>query len=103
MHSGKLTNLIKQCGDVGQLQGLVEEHGESFDHIHVSAAWVTLRKMRRVGGRGDEEVLLQQLQDVTGRTLQEMGARQVANVVHSMATLHASGRMVVDDALVGAT
>ena len=43
MHPGKLTNLIKQRGDVGQLQGLVEEHGGSFDHNHVSAAWVSTR------------------------------------------------------------
>jgi hypothetical protein len=95
IHPGKLTNLIKQCGDAGRLQGLVEEHGGSFDHIHVSAAWVTL-KMRSVGERG---ALLQQLQDVTWQTVQAMGAREVANVVHSMATLHGSGRMVLDDEL----
>ena len=101
LRPGKLTSLIKQCGDVGTLQGLVEEQREMFNHIHVSAAWVALRRMENVGGRGEEEALLQQLQDLTGPTVQEMGERQVANVIHSMATLHESGRMIVDDALAG--
>ena len=101
MHPGKLTRLIKQCGDVGQLRGVVEEHAESFNHIHVSDAWVELRRMPSVGGRGEEEALIQQLQDVTGKTVQEMDARLLANVVRSMASLHESGRIVLDDALAG--
>ena len=97
----ELTDRIEQCGDARELQEIVEEHGESFNDIHVTASWVALRKMRSVRGLRKEEALLQQLQDVTRQTVKMMRARPVSNVVHTMAKLHASRRMVVDDALAG--
>jgi hypothetical protein len=99
MHAVKLTRLIKRCGDVRQLQGLVEEHGGGFNHIHVDAAWVALRKMPSLGGGGEEEALIQKLQVVTEETVPQMDARAVAIVARSMAALHERGRMVVADAL----
>ncbi|KAJ1483183.1 hypothetical protein T484DRAFT_1801270, partial [Baffinella frigidus] len=101
IHPGKLTNLIKQCSDVGGLQGLVVEHGGSFNHIHVSAAWVTLRKMRRLGGGGSEEVLVQQPQDLARQTVHSMGARGIVNIVHAMGKMAESRRIVVDYELAG--
>ena len=100
--SGKLTDLIKQSNSVSRLQYLVDKHVESFNQIHVSDAWVSLRKVRELGERGEAEALLQHLQEITGETVQEMEAWTVASIVRSMATLYACGRiMVVDDALAG--
>jgi hypothetical protein len=94
--------LIKQSNSVSRLQYLVDKHVESFNQIHVSDAWVSLRKVRELGERGEAEALLQHLQEITGETVQEMEAWTVASIVRSMATLYACGRiMVVDDALAG--
>jgi len=92
---------IMRCTDARGLLELVQQHGQSFKSIHVSAAWGQLSTMQSAGGGGDEGVVLQQLQVLTRAKMLEMGARGVANVVHSMARLHGSGRLSVDDDLVG--
>jgi hypothetical protein len=89
----------------------LEQQEQSFIYIHVYPAWDTLAKMkirkRPDAGRSgdDEEVvlqrLLQRLRGLTLETVPEMGARDVANVVHRLAKLHESGRMAVDGELVG--
>ena len=96
----ELTALIKGCEDAAGLLTLVEEHGHGFDFIHVGAAWSSLARMRGAGARGAEDVV-KLLQVLTTANIQQMGARAVANIVHSMTTLHQSRKMVADDELVG--
>jgi len=89
---GKLTKDITLCRDAPELLGLVEQHRQSFNYMHVGAAWGTLAKMKsRKQPGGDEEVVLQQLlqrlRGATLETVQEMGAREVANVALSIANL----------------
>jgi len=96
-----LTMEITRCTDARGLLGLVQQHGQSFNAIHVSAAWGKVAKMPGAGQRGEEGLVLQLLQVLTRAKMQEMGARAVANVALSMAMLHVIGRMVVDDELVG--
>ncbi|KAJ1472846.1 hypothetical protein T484DRAFT_1838762, partial [Baffinella frigidus] len=96
----RLNREITQCRDVRGLLGLVKQHGASFDYIHVGSTWVTLVKMRSVGKEDAGEVI-QLLQVLTRDRVAKMGAQAVANILHSMATLNASGRMGVDDELAG--
>ena len=103
---GQLTTLIKGCSNPAGLKRLLEDHGQSFNFMHVGAAWSSLAKMLKGGGaRGyaepaDNEVI-QLLQDPTRAAVNEMGARGVANVLHSMGQLHQSGGMVSGDELMG--
>ncbi|KAJ1472840.1 hypothetical protein T484DRAFT_1838754 [Baffinella frigidus] len=96
----RLNREITQCRDARGLLGLVKQHGESFDYIHVGSTWVTLVKMRSVGKEDGGEVI-QLLQVITRDRVAKMGAQAVANIFHAMVTLNASGRMIVDDELVG--
>ncbi|KAJ1482688.1 hypothetical protein T484DRAFT_1803177, partial [Baffinella frigidus] len=98
---GQLTSWIRQCNDVGGLLELLDRHGPSFDYIHVGAAWGTLAKMPSGGGRSADGVVLQRLQVLTRATVQAMGSRQVSNILSAMAKLDASGRMDVENELVG--
>ena len=98
--AGKLNREITQCRDVKGLLGLVKQHRESFDFIHVSSMWVALVKMQ-VGGRGEEGEVIQLLQVLTRERVATMKAQAVANTLHSIVTLHESGRMSVDDELEG--
>ncbi|KAJ1479168.1 hypothetical protein T484DRAFT_1815329 [Baffinella frigidus] len=100
-HLGKLTTEIVRCRDAGRLLGLVAQHGQSFTAINLSAAWGTVTGMQSARGGGDEGVVLQLLQVLTRAKMHEMGAREVANVAHSVASLKGSGRMGVDGALEG--
>jgi len=97
----QLTMEITRCTDARGLLGLVQQHDQSFDTIHVSAAWGKVAKMPGAGQRGEEGLVLQLLQVLTRAKMQELGARELANVAFSMAMLNGSGRMVVDDELVG--
>ncbi|KAJ1487970.1 hypothetical protein T484DRAFT_1940176 [Baffinella frigidus] len=102
IHPGELTTLIKGCRDAAGLLKLVEEHGKSFNFIHVGAAWGRLAKMRDAGGtRVAEGEVIKRLELLTGATVQEMGAWGVSNIIHSMATVSESGRMAADDELTG--
>ncbi|KAJ1473534.1 hypothetical protein T484DRAFT_1972783 [Baffinella frigidus] len=101
VHPRQLTSWIKECKDVGGLLGLLERHDQSFNCIHVCAAWCTLAKIRSGGGRGADGVVMR-LQVLTRATEQAMGTREVSNVVHSLAKcMRESGRMAVDHELVG--
>jgi len=92
---------ITECRDARGLLGLVEQHGQSFNAVHVGAAWGTVASMPGEVGEGAEGVVLQRLQVLTRARMQEMGARELASVAHSMASLHGSGRMGFDDKLAG--
>ncbi|KAJ1470553.1 hypothetical protein T484DRAFT_1847477 [Baffinella frigidus] len=97
----QLTKSFRLCTDGKGLLELVEQHGESFNVLHISAAWAALATLRGGGGTGDEGVVLQRIQVMTRATLQEMGARVVGNVVHAMSKLQANLRQGVDAELVG--
>ncbi|KAJ1464508.1 hypothetical protein T484DRAFT_1922940, partial [Baffinella frigidus] len=77
----------------------MELHGQSFNAIHVGAAWGSLARMRGAGGRGADGEIIQRLQALTRAKVPEMGARQVANILYAMAKMHARGRKVGDDDL----
>ncbi|KAJ1485743.1 hypothetical protein T484DRAFT_1891939 [Baffinella frigidus] len=99
---GELTNLIKGCRDAERLLKLLEEHGHSFNFIHASAAWGRLAKMWGAGAiRVAEGEVIQRLRLLTGSTVQDMSAREVASTFHSIALLNSSGRMRADDELTG--
>jgi hypothetical protein len=97
-NSRKLTTEIRDCTDARGLLRLVQQHGRSFNAIHVSDAWGNVTSMP---SGGDEDLVMQELQVLTRARMYEMGAREVFNVTLSMARLHESGRMGVDDELVG--
>ncbi|KAJ1485278.1 hypothetical protein T484DRAFT_1794194, partial [Baffinella frigidus] len=104
----ELTGWITKCTDEGHLQELVERRKAIFNSMHVVAAWGTLAKMRshkQPGGlgRGEWAVLqrlIQRLHVLTMATVPEMGEREVASVVSTLAKIHKSGRMAVDAELV---
>ncbi|KAJ1488000.1 hypothetical protein T484DRAFT_1888188, partial [Baffinella frigidus] len=98
---GELPSVIKECTDAAGLLKLVEEHGQSFNAIHLGAAWGSLARMRGAGGRGAEGVVVQRLQVLTKAKTPDLGARQVANIVHSIAKMHSRGRTGADDELAG--
>ncbi|KAJ1485284.1 hypothetical protein T484DRAFT_1794221, partial [Baffinella frigidus] len=109
IHPAQLMGWITKCIDAEGMMELVEKHKTIFNVMHVGAAWGTLVKMPSqtqpgAGGRGDDgalQRLIQRLHVLTMATVPEMGAREVANVVNSLAKLHESGRMAVDAELVG--
>ncbi|KAJ1487758.1 hypothetical protein T484DRAFT_1785633, partial [Baffinella frigidus] len=83
----QLTVVIKECKEVGELARILQEHRGLLNQIHVSAAWVCLAKIGR--GRGGREVgdVLSPLQEMTRDVLDQMGGREIANILHSMAKL----------------
>jgi len=94
----QLTVWISRC-KVKRLRQLVEQRGESFNVIHVSAAWANLVEVR--SGTGDKEAVMQRLQVILRAKMQEAGPREIANLLLSMAKLKAGGQKGVDDELVG--
>jgi len=62
--SRRFSKEISHCTDATGILGLVEQHGESFNVMHVSVAWGKLAKMRGGDGTGDSGLLLQRLQDM---------------------------------------
>jgi len=82
---GELTNVIMRCRKAGELEHILHMQRGALNHIHVSAAWVCTA---RIGGEVSGVVAA--LQDLTRDLLVQMGGRQIANVMHSMAKLHTS-------------
>ena len=95
----QLTAWITRCQNRKGLRELVEQRGESFNVIHVSAAWANLAEVR--GGAGDKEAVMQRLQVMLRAKIQEAGPREIATLLLSMAKLKAGGQKGVDDELVG--
>jgi hypothetical protein len=77
----------------------MEQHGQSFNAFQVVAAWGTVAKMPSAGGEVDKGVVLQRLQVLARAKIQEMGAREVASIVHSMARIYGRGRIGLNDEL----
>ncbi|KAJ1488554.1 hypothetical protein T484DRAFT_1782771 [Baffinella frigidus] len=90
----QITGVIKNCREVGELGRILQDHKGSLNQIHVSAAWVCLARIGRGGGGGEARTVLTALQHATRDVLDQMGAREIANVHHSMARLHDSRRML---------
>ena len=95
----QLTKDIYKCTDAKGLLGVVEQHGASFNVMHVSAALSKLARVRGADSTGDDGLLLQRLRVMVKAKMQETGSREVASILRSMAKL--SGRKSVDDELVG--
>jgi hypothetical protein len=98
---GWSTKEIMACTDARGLLALVKKDGLSFNAVQVVAAWGNVAKIPSAGAGGDEGAVLQLLQDLTRKKMQELRAREVANVAHTIAMLHESGRMGVHNELVG--
>ncbi|KAJ1485119.1 hypothetical protein T484DRAFT_1893037, partial [Baffinella frigidus] len=95
--SKRQTDKIMQCRDVRALAEIVAELGWRFSHVNVNTAWLMLARLRP----GEEDgVVAAALQTCTPKVLGEMDGRQLANLLHSAATLHDSGRPRADDELV---
>ncbi|KAJ1488559.1 RAP domain-containing protein [Baffinella frigidus] len=78
--------------EVEDLARILQEQRGLLNHIHVSAAWVCLARMGRGGGGWEARMVLTDLKEETREVLHQMGARGIANVLHSMARLHDSRR-----------
>ena len=87
----QITAAIKDCRVCGDLARILQKQKLVLNYIHVSAAWVCVAKIG--GGRGGSDLLevVPSLQDRTRDVLKEMGGREVANALHSMAKLHKRG------------
>ena len=87
----RLTGNIKNCRTLRDLSQILHEQRGALNHIHVSAAWVQLARIRsgRRGGEVNDAVAA--LQDRTIDVLGQAGGREIANVMHSMAKLHEIG------------
>ncbi|KAJ1487182.1 hypothetical protein T484DRAFT_1787562, partial [Baffinella frigidus] len=83
----QLTGVIKECREVGDLARILQEQSGVLNHIHVSAAWVCLARIGRGRGGAQSTIVLTALQDQTREVLDQMGARGIAGVLHSMARL----------------
>ena len=97
----KLTSLIGKCRNGKGLLGLVEQRGESFNVINVSAAWANLTEARGAQAMGDREAVVQRLQVMLRAKMHEAGARELATLLFSMAKLEGGVQKGVDDELVG--
>lgn len=86
----QLTNRITTATDVYRLSSLLEQHGSSFNHVHVAAAITRLPKLA-VRHRSEPEAQ-QLLQQLSQRFLQHVHtyseARQYANVLWAISKLH---------------
>jgi len=87
--SKRQTEKIQRCRSVRELAEFVTEYGGRFSHVNLNAAWMIMARLPP----GDEDgVLAAALQPLTRKLLGKMVARQVANTLHSTATLHTAGR-----------
>ncbi|KAJ1475295.1 hypothetical protein T484DRAFT_2024586 [Baffinella frigidus] len=101
IRQGQLMQEIKGCTDAGGLLLLLLLHGQSFDFIHIGAAWGSLAGMRGAGARGADGEVIQRLQALTRAKAPEMDVRGVSSVLYSMAKMYQRGRKVADDELEG--
>ena len=86
----QVTAHIKKCKDLRGLKQLLLQHGTNFNHIHVSAAWSTFKKIQREGDKVTEVELIRLLQELTESQMQGMGGREVANILHAIAKVKAA-------------
>ena len=86
----QLTVRIKECKNSGDFLQLLLQHGPSFNHIHVGAAWSKLKSMPRGGDRGTRIELVRMLQELTESQMPKMNGRAVANILHAIAKTKAA-------------
>ena len=102
LEPAEITNAIKQCTGTVGLLAAIKKHGENFNRIHVSAACTSATRVR-----GSRHEILKQLHVLVLAKMSELGAREVANVLHSTAKLHLSGwrssRQLVEGLMLRAT
>ena len=85
--AARFTSVIKECSEVGELARVLQEQKGFLNHIHVSAAWMSLARMGKGRGGGDLRNLLSLLQDLTSSTLDRQGTWGIGNIFYSMARL----------------
>ncbi|KAJ1487132.1 hypothetical protein T484DRAFT_1787468 [Baffinella frigidus] len=86
----QLTGEIKECRELGELARILQEQSGMLNRIHVSAAWVCLARIGR-GGGAESTVVLTSLQDQTREVLDQMGAREIANMMYSIGRISQIG------------
>ncbi|KAJ1484791.1 hypothetical protein T484DRAFT_1796005 [Baffinella frigidus] len=89
MWSVKLLDFEREAGVLARI--LHEQRGV-LDHSHVSASWVCLARIGARGCDGGEvREVIASLQERTRGVLDQMGGREIANVMHSASKLHLKG------------
>ena len=93
IYPGELTDLIKDCTDVEELMKLVEDHGQSFNIIHVSVSWRTLARIFDAGAPPVAEGVVMPKR-LTGKLMARALAiagdfkpQDVSNILWALATL----------------
>ena len=82
----QLNKDISGCGSTSRLCGLITKHAGEFNHVNVATAFRKLLLASRSGmPRGVVEDALQALEQRALQTMEDFGARQIANTLHSMA------------------
>ncbi|MGB1608004.1 MAG: hypothetical protein ACPIOQ_85535, partial [Promethearchaeia archaeon] len=82
----QLNKEISGCGSTSRLCGLITKHAGEFNHVNVATAFRKLLLASRSGmPRGVVEDALQALEQRALQTMEDFGARQIANTLHSMA------------------
>ena len=90
----RLTAIIKeQCFSLYDLHCIISDHGSSFNHIHVSAAFGMLWRIARSEREPPKDVndVLSNLSDLALSRMDDLGAREVSNTLHSIAKLSKQG------------
>ena len=82
----QLNKEISGCGSTSRLCGLITKHAGEFNHVNVATAFRKLLLASRSGmPRGVVEDALQALEQRALETMEDFGAREIANTLHSMA------------------
>ena len=82
----QLNKEISGCGSTSRLCGLITKHAGEFNHVNVATAFRKLLLASRSGmPRGVVEDALEALEQRALQTMEDFGAREIANTLHSMA------------------
>ena len=82
----QLNKEISGCGSTSRLCGLITKHAGEFNHVNVATAFRKLLLASRSGmPRGVVEDALEALEQRALQTVEDFGARGIANTLHSMA------------------
>ncbi len=86
----QLTKMITSCKSVADLDKLAEDHGTSFDPIHISAALVIAQRLlakQCLYPEGKHVMVVERLVMLLELQLPHLGARQVSNTIWALAKI----------------
>ena len=91
----KLTVLLKDAASPRELFGLYADHSTTFNHIHISAIWISFSKLAR--GRGRPRKLEKEFGKLCLHTQDmastgEMGSRGLSNCMYALAKAGIRGK-----------